>query len=68
MIVTNYQKELIEKVVQSCEINPNNYRDVQSLYQDKASMDMIFKEIKILTFTCWVKKYQPLTFDMIKDK
>ena len=47
---------------------PNNFRDVQNLYQDKASMDMILNEFKYLTSTCWNEKYQPLTIDMTKDK
>ena len=47
---------------------PDNYRDVQNLYQNKASMDMTLSEIKLLTSTCWNKKYQPLTIDMTKDK
>ena len=47
---------------------PNNFRDVQNLYQDKASMDMTLDEFKLLTFTCWNKNYQPLTIDMTKDK
>ena len=47
---------------------PNNFTDVQNLYQDKASMDMTLNEIKILTSTCWNKDYQPLTIDMTKDK
>ena len=29
-------------------------------------MDMTLKEYKILTSTCWNKKYQPLTIDMTK--
>ena len=45
---------------------PNNFRDVQNLYQDKASMDMILNEFKLLTSTCWNKNYQPLTIDMTK--
>ena len=45
----------------------NNFIDVQNLYQDKASMDMIYIELKYLTSTCWVDKYQPLTIDMTKD-
>ena len=45
---------------------PNNYRYVQNLYQDKASMDMILNECKLLTSTCWNKNYQPLTIDMTK--
>ena len=47
---------------------PNNFRDVISLYQDKASMDMTLNEFKLLTSTCWNKNYQPLTIDMTKDK
>ena len=47
---------------------PNNFRDVQNLYQDKASMDMTLDEFKYLTSACWNKKYQPLTIDMTKDK
>ena len=46
--------------------NPNNFRDVQNLYQDKASMDMTLNEFKLLTSTCWNKNYQPLTIDMTK--
>ena len=34
---------------------PNNFRDVQNLYQDKASMDMTLKEFNLLTSTCWNK-------------
>ena len=45
-----------------------NFRDVQNLYQDKASMDMTLNEFKLLTSTCWNEKYQPLTIDMTKDK
>ena len=47
---------------------PNNFRDVQNLYQDKASMDMTLNEFKLLTSTCWNRSYQPLTIDMTKDK
>ena len=47
---------------------PNNFRDVQNLYQDKASMDMTLNELKYLTSTCWNEKYQPLTIDVTKDK
>ena len=46
---------------------PNNFRDIQNLYQDKASMDMTLTEFKLLTSTCWNKNYQPLTIDMTKD-
>ena len=47
---------------------PNNYRDEQSLYQDKESMDMTFNEYKYSTCTFWDEKYQPLTIDTAKDK
>ena len=46
---------------------PNNFRDVQSLYQDKASTVMTLNEFKYLTSTCVNKKHQPLLTDMIKD-
>ena len=47
---------------------PNNFRDVQNLYQDKASMDISLNEFKYLTSTYWNEKYQPLTIDMTKNK
>ena len=47
---------------------PNNFRDVQNLYQDKASMDMTLNEFKFLTNTCLNEKYKPLNVDMTKDK
>ena len=47
---------------------PNNFRDVQNLYQDKTSMDMALNEFKYLTSTCWNEKYQPLTIDMTEDR
>ena len=34
---------------------PNNFRDVQNLYQDKASMDMTLIDIKLITKTYWKK-------------
>ena len=46
----------------------NNSRDVQNLYQDKASMEMTLSEFKNLTNNCWDKNYQPLTIDMTKDE
>ena len=46
---------------------PNIFRDVQNLYQDKASMDKSLNEFKFLTSACWNKNYQPLTIDMTKD-
>ena len=47
---------------------PNNFLDVRKLYQDKTSMDMTLNDIKYLTSTCWNENYQPLTFDMTRDK
>ena len=47
---------------------PNSFRDVQNLYQDKASMDMTLNEFKLLTSICWNKNFQRLTIDMTKDK
>ena len=47
---------------------PNNYRDVQNLYRDKASIVMTFSEYKNLTKICWDKEYQPLTIDISKEK
>ena len=47
---------------------PNNFRDVQNLYQDKVSLDMTLDKFKYLTITCWNEKYQPLTIDMTKDR
>ena len=47
---------------------PNNSRDVQKLYQDKASTDMTLNEFKNLTNICRNEKYQPVTIDMTKDK
>ena len=46
---------------------PNNFRDVQNLYQDKNDMDMTLNEFKFLTSTCWNENYQPLAIDMTKD-
>ena len=47
---------------------PINFREVQNLYQDKASMVMSLNEFEVLTSICWNEKYQPLTIDMIKDR
>ena len=47
---------------------PNNFRDVLKIYQDKSSMVMTLNEFKLLTSTCWNEKYQPLTIGMTKDK
>ena len=49
-------------------IKPNNLRDVQNLYQDKASMDMTLNDFKNLLTLCWEVKHQPLTVDVIKIK
>ena len=46
----------------------NSFRDVQNLYQGKASMDMTLDEFKYLNCTCWNEKYIPLTIDMTKDE
>ena len=46
----------------------NSFLDVRSIYQDKASMDMILDEFKYLTSTCHDRQYQPLTIDITKDK
>ena len=32
---------------------PNNFRDVQNLFQDKASKDMTLIEFNLLTCACW---------------
>ena len=45
----------------------NNFRDLQKIYQEKASLDMTPNEFKFLTSTFWKEKYQPLTLDMTKD-
>ena len=42
---------------------PKKFKDVQNLYQDKASMDMTLNENKLLTSTCWIGKFHPLTID-----
>ena len=47
---------------------PINFRYVLNIYQDKSSMDMTLNEFKLLTPTCWDKRYQPLTIDMTKVK
>ena len=47
---------------------PNGSGDVLNIYQDKNSMDMTLNEFKCLTSPCWYEKYQPLAFDMTKDK
>ena len=49
-------------------LNTNNFRYVQNLYQDKATMNVTFDEFKYLTSTYWNEKYQTFTTDMTKDK
>ena len=46
---------------------PNIFRDVQILFQDKASRDMTLNEFEYFTSTCWDRKNQPLTIDKTKD-
>ena len=47
---------------------PNTLIDAQSLYQDKASMDMSLIEFKYLFLTCWNERYHPLTIDMAMEE
>ena len=47
---------------------PNKFRDVQDVYQDKTSTETTFSEFKLLTSTCWKENFQPFTIDMTKDK
>ena len=49
-------------------LKPNNFRDLQNLYQDKSSMDMTLDKFKYLTSTCWDKQCQPLTIDKTIDR
>ena len=73
LIISQDYYELSKKTIR-CNGNifhifkPNNFRDVLNLYQDKSSMDMTLNEFKLLTSSCWIEKYQPLTIDMTKDK
>ena len=46
----------------------SNVRDVQNLYQDKASMDMSINESKYLTSTCRNEKNQAITIQKTKEK
>ena len=47
---------------------PNIFRDVQNLYQDKASMYITLDEFILLTSTSWNEKHQPVTIDITKNK
>ena len=72
-IISQDDNELPKRTIRAYEniyhiFKPNNFRDVQNLYQDKASMDMTLDEFKYITSTCWNEQYQPLTVDMTKDK
>ena len=72
-IISQHYYELPKKTIRTNgkiyhKFKPNTYRDVQNLYQDKASMDMALNEFEYSTSTCWKEKYQPLTIDMAKDK
>ena len=68
-IISQDYYELPKKLLELWEVfKPNNFRDVQNLYQAKSSMDMTVKEFKLLSSTCWNEKYQPLTIDMAEDK
>ena len=61
-IISQDYYELPKRTIRANGINfhifkPNNFRDVQNLYQNNASMDMYPNEFKLLTFTCWNEKY-----------
>ena len=47
---------------------PNNFRDVQNLYQNKTSMDMTLNEFKYFTSARRNEKYQAFTIDKAKVK
>ena len=70
-IVSQYYYEPPKRMIRASGIiyyifKPNNFRDFQKLYQDKASMDLTLDEYKDLTSTSRNEKYQPLTNDMKK--
>ena len=72
-IISHDYYELPKRTIRAsgiiCHIfKPKSVRDFQKHYQDKASMDITLNEFKYLTSACWVKKYQPLTIDMTKNK
>ena len=71
-IISHDYDELTERTIRAngniyYTFKPNNFIDIQNLYQDKASMNT-FNEFKYLTSTCWNEKYHPLTIDTTKDK
>ena len=47
---------------------PNELRFFQNRYQDKASMDLAPNDYKLITSTCWNKRYPRLTIDFIEDE
>ena len=47
---------------------PNKYSDVQDLYQDKSSIDKTINEIKLVFSTPRNENYEPLTFEMTRDR
>ena len=47
---------------------PNFFRDIQKILQDKASMDMTVNEFKYINQYLLGKKYQSFTIDMSKHK
>ena len=72
-IISQDYYELPKKTIRANRISyhmfkPNNFKDVQNLYQDKTSIAKTLTEIKSLTSTGWDQKYQPILFDMNKDK
>ena len=60
-IISQDYYELFKKTIR-CSGNiypifkPNNFRDVQKIYQDEVSMDMTLKGFIYLTSTCWNEK------------
>ena len=72
-IISQYYYELPKRTIRangnaSHIFKPNNFRDIQNPYQDKASTDMTLNEFKYLTSACWNEKYQPLTIDKTEDQ
>ena len=47
---------------------PNNLRNLQNKYPDKASVGMTLNEFELLTNTSLIEKFQSLTIEMTKDK
>ena len=36
---------------------PKNFKDIQNLHQNEASMDLVVNEFRLLTSTCWNEKF-----------